>query len=263
MVFSWIRARRRRRLAALPFPAPWTNYLEQNVAHYALLTDVERQRLSSDLRVLVVEKNWEGCGGLAITDEIKVTIAAQASLLLLGIEHDFYSHVLSVLVYPSTFMIPQRPDPDTWLIEDEEERLGEAWYRGPVILAWDTVQADGRDLSRGRNLVIHEFAHQLDFADGMMNGTPPLRGGTHRRQWRNVMTREYEALIRDADRGRATVLDEYGATDPCEFFAVVSECFFTRPLAMRDRHPQLYVLLQDYYGQDTAAREASRGASPR
>lgn len=256
MFFSWLRTRRRGRLLAQPFPAAWPAYLDSNVAPYRTLSSAEKRRLHDDLRILVAEKNWEGCGGLTMTEEIKVTIAAQAALLLLGIQHDYFPKLMSILVYPSSFLVPDRPEPDDWLVEeDEDARSGEAWYRGPVILAWDEVLDNGRDPSQGRNLVIHEFAHQLDFEDGILNGTPPLSTRASREAWRDVMTGEYERLVRESEEGRDTLLDEYGAQDPMEFFAVVSECFFTQPRPMRSRHPRLYQLLREYYQQDTAARD--------
>lgn len=242
-----------------PFPPAWHSYLDRNVFAYRDLKQAEQRRLQDDLRVLVAEKNWEGCGGLTITDEIKVTVAAQAALLLLGIEHDYFPKVLSVLIYPSCFLVPDRVDADDWVVEEENHaRLGEAWYRGPVILAWDELLQNGRDPSQGRNLVIHEFAHQLDFEDGLLNGTPPLTSRASHEKWRDVMTSEYERLIRDAESGRETLLDDYGAEDPMEFFAVASECFFTQPARLRDRHPELYEVLQEYYRQDPASRESKR-----
>src|SRR5262249_37465587 len=155
----------------------------------------------------------------------KVTIAAQACLLLLGIEHDYFSRVLSVLVYPTGYRDPQGfLNRDGLIDEDKKGRLGEAWYRGPVVLAWDAGVTEGRDFTRGRNLVLHEFAHQLDFLDGLANGTPPLKNHEQQVKWHGIMTAEHNKLIRDSGKGRATVLDQYGATDPCEFFAVSTEC---------------------------------------
>ncbi len=255
MLFSWLKKHSRRQLLATPFPADWLACLHNNVAVYAWLSDAEQGRLHNDLRVFVAEKTWEGCGGLTITDEIKVTIAAQACLLLLGIEHDYFGRVLSVLVYPTGYRDPRGfPNRDGLIEEHPKGRLGEAWYRGPVVLAWDAVVAEGRDLTSGRNLVLHEFAHQLDFLDGLANGTPPLKNHEQRLKWQGVMTAEYNKLIRDSERGRATVLDRYGATDPCEFFAVSTECFFTQPVPMQRRHPLLYGILREYYGQDTVER---------
>ena len=255
MVFSSLTKNRRRRLLAMPIADEWLTYLRSNVALYASLTDLEKERLRNDLRVFIAEKNWEGCGGITITDEIKVTVAAQACLLLLGIEHDYFSRVLSVLVYPTAYRNPREHiNRDGFVEEDRTGRVGEAWYRGPVVLAWDSVLKDAREPTLGRNVVLHEFAHQLDFSDGLANGTPVLKSQDQYTKWHSVMTAEYEKLIRDSEKGRVTFLDQYGATNPCEFFAVATEAFFTLPIQIQRRHPLLYKIFSEYYGQHPAAR---------
>jgi Mlc titration factor MtfA (ptsG expression regulator) len=223
------------------------------VAHYRWLKPAEQARLRDDLRVFVAEKYWEGCGGLAMTDEIRVTIAAQACLLVLGMEHYYYDRVLSVLVYPHGFRNPESSQ-GGGIHQDGVGLSGEAHYRGPVILAWSEVLEDGQHPRRGHNDVIHEFAHQLDMLDGVINGTPPLGGPAEQARWKAVMSDEYERLIRDSAVGRATLLDEYGATNEAEFFAVATETFFDRPTDLARRHPRLYELLRDYYRQDPARR---------
>jgi Mlc titration factor MtfA (ptsG expression regulator) len=255
MLFSWLRNRRRRRLLAAPFPPAWLTYLQRNVAHYQYLSAAEQKKLRDDLRVFIAEKNWEGCGGLQITDEIQVTIAAEACLLVLGMEHNYYDRVLSILVYPAGYRVPMDRPGRTGIIDERGEgRLGEAWYRGPVVLAWDHVRHDARHPHRGKNLVFHEFAHQLDMLDGVVNGTPPLRDREQARRWKEVMTAEYTRLVEASQRGQATLLDPYGTTNEGEFFAVVTECFFDNPVALRQQHPRLYDLLREYYHQDPAAR---------
>jgi Mlc titration factor MtfA (ptsG expression regulator) len=209
---------------------------------------------------LVAEKSWEGCAGLPVTEEMKVTIAAQAGLMLLGMAHDYFSRILSVLVYPSAFELPL----EDW--EDEAGRrglpvAGQAVYDGPVILAWDAVLTEGRDPTAGRNLVIHEFAHHLDFLDGYSNGTPELHGQRQSERWRGVMTAEYTRLQRDLRRGRETFLGNYAAAREAEFFAVASERFFTRPDRLRHYHPSLYELLAEYYGTEPIRWFAGPGAS--
>jgi Mlc titration factor MtfA (ptsG expression regulator) len=254
MLFSWLTNRRRRQLLAEPFPPAWLEYLQKNVAHYRFLSAAEQARLRDDLRIFVAEKSWEGCGGLTMTDEIKVTIAVQACLLVLGLEHNYYDRVQSILVYPRGYLAPEPHADRAGIVHEGEGRLGEAHYRGPVILSWAEVLTDGRNPNRGKNLVFHEFAHQLDMLDGVIDGTPPLRDRAQYRKWQQVMTAEYQRLIDDSERGRATLLDEYGTTDEAEFFAVATECFFDLPVQMKRRHPQLYELLRDYYRQDPAQR---------
>jgi Mlc titration factor MtfA (ptsG expression regulator) len=252
MLFTWLRRRRRQHLLAQPFPTNWLPYLHRNVAHYRHLGDAEQARLRDNLRIFVAEKKWEGCGGLTMTDEIKVTIAAQAMLLVLGLEHNYFDRVLSILVYPRGYRgvsVDEAGHPELL-----EGRSGEAHYRGPVILAWSDVLEESRHPEWGHNVVYHEFAHQLDMLDGVVNGTPPLKDEEQRRRWRDVMTREYNQLVATSEEGRATLLDQYGTKNEGEFFAVATECFFDRPLPLATRHPWLYELLREYYRQDPARR---------
>ncbi|MFN4259861.1 MAG: zinc-dependent peptidase [Gemmataceae bacterium] len=259
MLFAWFKQRRRRRITAAPFPPVWEGYLHKNVALYEYLTEAEQAKLRDDLRIFMAEKTWEGCGGQPINDEVKVTISAQACLLVLGLTHDYFQRVQSILVYPYGYR-PERdtPGPDGLIHMDGAGNLGESWYRGPVILSWADVLADGQHPGGGRNLVFHEFAHQLDMLDGLIDGTPPLETPEQYDRWRQVMTSEYQKLIEASLHGRATLLDQYGTTNEGEFFAVATECFFDKPVQMQRRHPQLYDILRDYYHQDPAARVAAR-----
>ncbi len=257
MVFDWLlyplRHRARQTLLAAPFPAPWLPIL-QALPFYRHLDERGQQRIRDDLRVLVAEKHWEGCGGLELSDEIKVTIAAQASLLLLNIERDYYPGVRTILVYPSTYRtMPQRDA--IGVVREGQANLGEAWANGPIVLAWDAARHGAVDPDDGHNLVLHEFAHKLDLLDGLADGTPPIRDREQFAAWVKTMTAEFAQLRAAAQHGRATVLDKYGATNTAEFFAVATECFFERSRQLRERHPSLYGVLRDYYDQDPAARE--------
>ena len=257
MLFTWLRNRRRRRLVEQPFPPLWLTYLEKNVAHYRCLTPADQARLRDDLRIFIAEKNCEGCGGLTMTDEIKVTVAAQACLLVLGLKHNYFERVQSILVYPRPYRdATERQGADGLIHDDSEGRLGEAHYRGPVVLSWSDVVEEGRNPQHGHNVVYHEFAHQLDMLDGVVDGTPPLETPELYQRWREVMTAEYQKLIEAAEHGRATLLDQYGTKNEAEFFAVATECFFDRPVQLARRHPELYDLLRQYYHQDPAARAA-------
>jgi len=232
-----------------PFPEDWLALLETNVAHYQLLSDSEQARLQEDALTLIAEKSWEGCGGVAVTDEMRVTIAAQACLMLLGVEHDGFRRVQSILIYPAAFKITdERWQDEGWAPFPAQ---GQAIYGGPVILAWDAVLAEGRDPSLGRNVVIHEFAHQLDFVDGSADGTLDLVGEQADR-WNEVLITEYDGLCRKVRQGRNTFLGDYAATNRTEFFAVASERFFTRPAALRHYHPELYEVLTETYAVDPA-----------
>lgn len=255
MLFSWLARRRRARLLASPFPAEWQHYLDRNVALQARLNEREKAQFRDDLRVIVAEKNWEGCGGLVMTDEIKVTIAAHAALLLIGIRHDYFARVMSILVYPTGFRSPDGWAGPDGVVNLDSGMLGQAWYDGPVVLAWDDVLKGGQNPRDGLNVVLHEFAHQLDYLDGVIDGTPPLRRKGDYAKWQEVMTREYERLKSESEHGYPKVLDTYGATNHAEFFAVATEAFFEKPREMCARHAELYAILSEYYGQDPAARE--------
>lgn len=215
------------------------------------LRDPQRDRWLRNTRVFVAEKQFVGCNGLEVTDEVRVTIAAQACVLLIGLRQDVYPNVSEVLVYPSSYFA-QASD---GLIVSQSHRLGEAHaqHRGPVVLAWDSARHGGYDPRDGRNLVYHEFAHKLDFLDGLADGTPVFDDRAAFERWVDVMTRHYEALCDAAERGKATLLDKYGATNPAEFFAVATECFFEKPDQLHKRHSDLYAVLRDFYKQDPAA----------
>lgn len=256
MLFDWLfRPRRhaaREKLLAEPFPDAWLGYLDA-LPFYRALDERGRQRIRDDLRVLIAEKHWQGCGGLELTDEIRVSIAAQASLLLLNIEHEYFRGVREILVYPAAYRTMPHTDAHG-IVREGQANLGEAWRKGPVVLSWDDAARGARDPDDGHNLVLHEFAHKLDMIDGLADGTPPLEDRQQFECWVATMTAEFEALRDAAEHGRATVLDTYGATNPAEFFAVATECFFEKAEQLRTRHEGLYRCLQDYYHQDPAAR---------
>jgi hypothetical protein len=252
MFFAWTRNRRRQQFIAEPFPLPWRAALERNVRHFHYLDDEKRQRLEGFVQVLVAEKDWAGGGGFALTDEMKVTIAGYAGVMTLGmVEPYYFDRLKTIIVYPGGYQ-PHRSQYDQYapMIPDTP-RLGESWHHGPIVLAWGEIVGPKR-LRPGNNLVIHEFAHHVDGLDGEVDGTPPIVGRDKARTWYAVTEDEFERLARDAARGEATLLDRYGASNRAEFFAVASECFFERPHAMRDRHPELYRVLADFYCQDVA-----------
>jgi Mlc titration factor MtfA (ptsG expression regulator) len=255
MFFRWLKERRRRTILAAPFPVPWLDVLKHNVHTYGRLSADEQGRVRNYVQVFVAEKNWEGCGGLVMTDEVRVTIAAQAAILVLGLDEQYFDRVLSILVYPSAYVAPGKRISEGGIVsEGESARLGEAWYRGPVIFSWTDVLAGGRHETHG-NVVYHEFAHQLDMLNGQyVDGTPPLETADQDRRWLDTTNTEYERLVHDCERGRHTLIDCYGATNRAEFFAVSTETFFTRPHALKHKHPALYALLQEVYRQDPGAR---------
>ncbi len=249
MGLAWLRRLFSEKHVEEPAPAAWGHAIEALPFYGALGAD-ERTKLRTLAYAFSREKSWEGCGGLEVTDAMRVTISAQACLLILNLSHRFYRRVESILLYPSAYRAPDHDVP----------RAGEAWVRGPVVLAWDEAYEGGRDPDDGRNTVFHEFAHKLDMLDDFADGTPPLAAREHYERWERIVGREYENLVDRAQRGKAALLDTYGATNPAEFFAVATECFFEKPRAMRDRHGELYELLRAFYAQDPARRELE-GAS--
>ncbi|MDO9018454.1 MAG: zinc-dependent peptidase [Deltaproteobacteria bacterium] len=259
MLFSWLSRRRRARILETPFPPEWEAIIRRNVGHWALLDDEERARLRDLVQVFVEEKHWEGCGGLEMTDEVRVTVAAEACLLLLGRDHDLYEDVESILVYPSTVIAAERTagifERGGAVVAESEAILGQAHKGGPVILVWDAVKHGARDPDDGRSVVIHEFAHKIDMAGGAVDGTPPLPDGATRRSWAEVCSEVFLAL-KDGDPAVQRVIDPYGARNEAEFFAVATEAFFERPESLRGGLPALYALLADFYRQDPAARMA-------
>lgn len=254
MIFGYLRERRRAKLRAQPFPDEWRAVLARNVPYVSLLNEDERRELEGHVQVFLDEKSFEGCGGLELTDEIRVTVAADACLLLLGRETDYYPELASILVYPSAYRAKVARAAGGVVIEGEDARLGESHSRGIVVLAWDDVLRGARDVRDGHDVVLHEFAHQLDQESGDADGAPILEKRAMYGAWARVLGAEYERLLDDDDAGRRTVLDRYGATSPAEFFAVATEAFFEKPLQMRAKHPELYEQLRGYYRQDPAKR---------
>ena len=259
---SWWRNRRRRKLAGEPFPQDWEETIARNVAHDLLLEPDERARLRGFVQVFVAEKSWEGCGGLVMTDEVRVTIAAQAGLLVLGLPHEYYSDVHSILVYPTTIVTPERPvgafEVSRGPVASGVPILGEAQLGGPVILVWDAVRRNARHPEQGHDVVYHEFAHKLDMADGAVDGTPRLPTRAAVRHWAEVCEWAFVDLRARVAHGQRTFLDRYGATNEAEFFAVATEFFFDKPVAMQEHERELYDLLASFYGQDPAARARRR-----
>jgi hypothetical protein len=250
-MLRWFTERRRRRILETPFPAAWDDYIARNVAITHRLGLAERMRLRELVSVFMAEKRFEGCGGLELTEEMAVTIAAQACVLLLGRDDDsLYDDVQSILVYPSTVVAPPRQlgvfEQPRAPIGAGTALLGEAIMGGPVILAWDAALAGGREESAG-NVVFHELAHKLDMANGAVDGTPPLATRAERRRWAAACSAAFARLRRDTEAGWPTAIDPYGATNEGEFFAVATEAFFTRPGELRAREPELYAVLAAFY----------------
>ena len=259
------RERRRRRARQAPFPEQWRALLTDRVAHWCFLDDAERARLEDLIKVFLVDKEFEGAGGLQVAEDVKVTIAAQACLLLLGLDRDYYRDVHSIIVYPST-VLRRGPHGSAVLpgavTEAPVPLLGEARLHGPVIIVWDQALAQARHPERGHNVVYHEFAHKIDMVDGSADGTPPRLDRSSYRRTVEVLARELEALRQRAGEGTPTLLDTYGATNPAEFFAVTTEYFFDLPVPLQQQYPDLYAVLAEFYRQDPASRVHRCGQGP-
>lgn len=245
--------RRRARVRGRSFPATWETLLERNVPAYNRLEREDRAELRGHVLVFLDEKKFEGCGGLEMTDEVRVTIAAQACMLLLRRETDYYPKLRTILVYPSRyFSIESHHAGGGVMVESAQTRLGESWHRGPVVLSWDDVRHGAIDPDDGRNVTLHEFAHQLDSEFGETDGAPALPRAAMYGPWARVLQGEYDALRTDIDKHRKIFIDAYGATNPAEFFAVITEAFFEQPKQLQRKHRALYEQLVKFYEQDPA-----------
>lgn len=215
-------------------------WLDERLPIRERLTAEQRARHEAIVRVMVARCAWEGCEGLAITDEMKTLISGHAAVMLLGATDYYFDSVNAILVFPGVIVRRNEEDPVT---------LGEAWPNGGIVLSWPEVRATGYHRG-GRNVVIHEFAHHLDGRDGEMGGSIPFRSREDQQRWHDISLREFEQLVENVRFDRPTVLDPYGATNLAEFFAVASECFFERPRTFRQHHPELFEMLHRFYGID-------------
>lgn len=250
---AWRRWRRARR-ARDAFPAAWRRVLQRRWPLYARLPPPLQQRLRAQVRVFLAEKPFIGCAGLQVTPEMRVLVAAQACLLLLNRPPGGFDDLREVLLYPGAFVVDRVATDANGLQRDERHVLaGESWQRGQVILSWDDVLAGAADPADGRNVVIHEFAHQLDQENGRANGAPFLGARGRYAGWSQALGAAYADLRRRVATGAPGVLDPYGAHDPAEFFAVASEAFFERASALAAEQPALYAELAAYYRVDPRA----------
>ncbi len=252
-----LRNRRRGELMRQAIAEQFSDFIEKNIPLYNRLPEELKTQLHGLINVFLAEKKFVGCGGQEITDEVRVTIAAQACLLLLNRETNFYPKLKTIYVYPHTYVAKNLQNDGGLIVEGKSVRLGESWQNGPVVLTWDSVTGGARNIQDGRNVVFHEFAHQLDQEDGAADGAPILESRSSYRTWAAVLGAEYDNL-RDKTRDhRRSVLNKYGATNPAEFFAVATEAFFEKPKQMHKKSPDLYEELKSYYRIDPLSWEKS------
>jgi len=251
------------RLPTDPIPTSWPGIVARQVPLAARLAPAEQERLFRIMQLFLREVAIEGCAGLEVTEEIRVTIAAQACLLLLKMRYPRYARVRHVLVYPTAFVpMTVALHPTGRLVRPDVPLRGQAWQSGEVVLGWDEVRRDIHIGSGSGNVVLHEFAHMLDAEDGSMDGVPVFDSGTAYRAWAALLAEEFAEHVARTERDEPSVLSPYGATNRAEFFAVATETFFEHPLALRAEEPALYGLLADFYRLDPAGDTASSGLGP-
>jgi len=246
----WPRYRLKKALES-PFPEEWVAILERNIAVYPSLPMELRLQLRKLIKQFLHQKHFSGAGGLEITDEMRVTIAAEACMLLVNRKTHVYPSLRYIIVYPAAFVVERSQGGVGGVVnEGRKGVLGESWSNGKVILAWDNVLHGSRNFVDGQNVVLHEFAHQLDSETGSTNGAPVLAGDNSVRTWAATLSGEFAELQQDAWRGKRSLLDHYGATNPAEFFAVSTETFFEKPVQMARQHAELFEVLKRYYRVD-------------
>jgi len=242
---------RRNGIAGRHFPLAWLGIITKNVRLYRRLSPDDQKELRRHILIFLAEKRFVGCGRLEITDEIRVTIAAQACVLLLHRETDYYPGLHSILVYPAAYVArASRHLPGGIVEEGFDVRLGESWHHGSVVLSWDDVRRDAADIHDGHNVVFHEFAHQLDSSSGKGDSSEVLQRPSTFITWARVLHKNYLKLQQDLSVNKPTLLGSYAGEDPAEFFAVATECFFERPKELQKTYPDLYQELKNFYHQD-------------
>lgn len=247
-LFFYRQWRRNRQLRKV-FPAHWRSLLQANVPFYSQLTERARLSLERHVQLFLAEKSFYGCDGFEIDDTVRVTIAGHACLLIIARSYSDFDEVGSILVYPSSYRVEQEEDDGTVVSVSEEIRAGEASGYGQVVLAWAECLTGAVRPAGDHNVIVHEFAHQLDYLDGSADGAPPL-SGEQARHWQRTMTHAYEHLRNSLEHHQAPWLDPYGATEPAEFFAVLTEAFYQRPHHLCHEQPEVYRALCGFYRLD-------------
>jgi len=250
----WFKKWRRNQIANQQFPQQWLQIIEKSVPLYNRLPPHDKIELQRHILIFIAEKRFEGCGGLKITDEIKVIIAAQACMLLLHRKTDYYPGLSSILVYPHAFIAHRAEHLASGIVAEGPQILrGQSWRRSSVVLSWDDVKHGAADIHDGQNVVFHEFAHQIDSSCGKGDSSEVLKTTSSYIAWARVLQKDYERLKIAAQQNHPAFLNKYGAANPAEFFAVATEFFFERPKELKILHPDLFDELKRFYQQDPAA----------
>lgn len=245
---DWYRDWRRSRELEKPFPEAWRTLLQAQVPAYRQLAPGLQRKLEQLVQLFLAEKNFYGCDGFEVDDRVRLTIAGHACRLLLGRSFSDFDDVRSILVYPDIFRVQHAWEHGLVVHEGEEIRAGEASSHGQVVLAWSECEA-ATDPHSPHNVILHEFAHQLDYLDGSADGAPPLPG-PQAEDWYRIMSNAWENLQQTLEHHHRPWLDPYGATEPAEFFAVLTEAFFQTPDHLHQAQPQVYNALRAYYRFD-------------
>ena len=253
-MFGWFKKRKRNQFAKMPTPSDWIATLETHMPVFQKFSKEDREELLTHTKILFHEKEFIGAHDLEVTEPMIVFICAQASMLLLHREPSYFPNVNTVIIYETAFAstINQGIGGGIYL-KKYQARVGESNHKTKVVvLAWDSVVYGAENPTDGKNVVLHEFAHQLDSETGNVNGAPVLSSNSSYRMWGCEMLKEYEHLKSDIAHHHKTFIDKYGATNHAEFFAVITEAFFEKPLGMQRKHPQMYKLLSEFYKQNPA-----------
>ncbi|MBL1270881.1 MAG: zinc-dependent peptidase [Oceanospirillales bacterium] len=249
---SW----RRDRELKQPFPKAWRKHLQSSVPLYRQLPTPLQKTLREQIQLFIAEKSFYGCDGFEVDDRVRVAIAGHACLLTVMRSYTDYDEVRSILVYPDVYRV-QAPERDGMVVSvSNQVRAGEASSMGQVVLAWAECESGAMQAKSAHNVILHEFAHQLDYLDGSADGAPPL-SGEQADEWQQTMTIAYDNLRHSLRHQRKSWLDPYGATKPAEFFAVLTETFYQQPQHLKEQQPAVYDLLRDFYRIDP--EELARG----
>ena len=229
--------------------------ITHNIPVLRYLSSTEKARLRSLTTLFLYKKTFSGANNLLITDAMRITVASQACLQILNLGIDAFNGWVEIIVYPAAFNINRDVAGADGLIHNENTSLsGESWDRGPLILSWHDVERESYGLYPGRNIVIHEFAHKLDMLNGRANGMPPLHPNMPIETWTSTLSQAYELLQQNIDNFDHSYINPYAGTNPGEFFAVISEYFFTAPEILLQYCPEVYEQLKQYYRQNPLLR---------
>ena len=232
-------------------PQPLWDATLSNIEVLARLNTKERHRLRELASRFLHEKSIAGAQGLLVTDKMRVTIAAQACLLILNLGLDYFEGWHEIIVYPDTFVVAREERDDAGVVHRNRHALGgEAWGRGPVILSWMDAQPGAHPHGHGSNVILHEFAHKLDMLNGAANGMPPLHADMSRPAWTEALSSAYANLYQKLQRYHHTAIDPYAVENPAEFFAVLTETFFEQPQYLFQEYPKAYEMFTQFYLQD-------------